>query len=163
MAVNEMPSRRRFLSWVWIGLAVAAFAEAVWVIVSFLRPRRRRPGGDAEDPIFVAGGMEEFEPGSVTAFAGGRFYLVRLEDGGFLALHRSCTHLGCTVPWNDEEQRFVCPCHASKFDITGEVLSAPAPRPLDLLEVRIENDVVKVRTGKPIRRETYEPSQVTRS
>jgi cytochrome b6-f complex iron-sulfur subunit len=163
MAVNGTTSRRRFLTWVWLALGVAALAEAVWIVVSFLRPRPRRPAEDADETIFVAGPVAEFEPDTVTAFAGGKFYLVRLGEGGFLALHRSCTHLGCTVPWNEEERRFVCPCHASKFDITGDVLSAPAPRPLDLLEVRIENDVVKVVTGKPIRRATFEPSQVTRS
>ena len=42
---------------------------------------------------------------------------VCLEDGGFLALHRQCTHLGCTVPWVPARQAFVCPCHASAFDI----------------------------------------------
>ena len=42
----------------------------------------------------------------------------------------------------------MCPCHASSFDITGDVLSPPAPRPLDIFPVRIENDIVKVDTRK---------------
>ena len=55
-----------------------------------------------------------------------------LDDGGFLALHRKCTHLGCTVPWNRAENRFVCPCHASAFDLAGDVVSAPASRAVSI-------------------------------
>ncbi len=58
------------------------------------------------------------------------------------------------MPWVADEGRFVCPCHASSFDIRGDVLSPPAPRPLDIFPVRIENDVVKVELGEPIRRQT---------
>ena len=121
--------------------------------------RRSRLDPDADD-VLVAGPAERFEPGSVTAFPQGKFYLVRLEDGGFLALHRECTHLGCTVPWVEDERRFVCPCHASSFDLTGDVLSPPAPRPLDILRVRIENGIVKVVTGRPLRRNSFAPDQV---
>ena len=110
----------------------------------------------------VAGPVERFEPGSVTAFREGEFYLARLKDGGFLALHRKCSHLGCTVPWIKDEQRFTCPCHASAFDIHGAVLDAPAPRALDLFAVRIENGIVKVDTSKLIRRSSFESHQVTR-
>jgi len=112
--------------------------------------------------VQVAGPVERFEPGSVTAFREGEFYLARLRDGGFLALHRKCSHLGCTVPWIKDEQRFTCPCHASAFDIHGAVLDAPAPRALDLFAVRIENGIVKVDTSKLIRRSSFEPHQVTR-
>jgi len=107
--------------------------------------------------------VDRFEPGSVTAFPEGRFYLTRLADGGFLALHRECTHLGCTVPWVAAEDRFVCPCHASSFDITGDVLSPPAPRPLDIFPVRIENAIVKVDISKIIKRQSFVSSQVVRS
>ena len=89
-----------------------------------------------------------FAPGSVTAFPAGKFYLVRLADGGFLALHRQCTHLGCSVPWDEASGRFACPCHASVFDLRGDVLAPPAPRPLDLFAVRIENGIVKVDTRR---------------
>ena len=112
--------------------------------------------------MHVVGPIEQFEAGTVTAFREGEFYLARLKDGGFLALHRKCTHLGCTVPWVPDEQRFACPCHASAFDIRGDVLNAPAPRALDLFPVRIENGIVIVDTSTPIRRAAFEAQQVTR-
>jgi cytochrome b6-f complex iron-sulfur subunit len=78
-----------------------------------------------------------------------------LTDGGFLALSRKCTHLGCTVPWLEKEKRFACPCHASAFDIAGDVISPPAPRALDIYPVTIENDIVKVDISKPIKRTEF--------
>jgi cytochrome b6-f complex iron-sulfur subunit len=159
--VNELPSRRSTLYWLALTLGSAAFAETVWVASSFLRPRKRR-STEQGGTLVVAGPVDNFEANSVTAFQKGKFYLVRLEDGGFLALHRRCTHLGCTVPWDEEAGRFACPCHASSFDIRGEVLSPPAPRALDLFAVRIENDIVKVETSRPIQRKRFDPTQVAR-
>ena len=156
------PSRRGFLGKLWLLLGGAVLAEAAWIVGDFFRPRRSRAVED-RDAIVVAGPVERFEPQSVTAFPEGRFYLARLADGGFLALSRECTHLGCTVPWIASEGRFVCPCHASSFDITGDVLSPPAPRPLDIFPVRIENDIVKVDVRRPIRRQGFAASQVARS
>jgi cytochrome b6-f complex iron-sulfur subunit len=153
-------TRRTFFWWMWAGLGCLAVAEYIVVTLDFLRPgkRRREDGGGG---IVVAGPVERFEPGTVTAFPQGKFYLSRLNDGGFLALSRECTHLGCTVPWDSERMQFVCPCHASMFDITGEVLSPPAPRALDFYPVRIENGIVKVDTRRAKTRKAFEIAQVT--
>jgi cytochrome b6-f complex iron-sulfur subunit len=159
-AVPAVEPRRRVLSWIWGGLLAALAAEIVWVVASFLRPRGSRVADHAA--IMVAGPVERFAPNTVTAFPDGKFYLVRLKDGEFLALDRTCTHLGCTVPWNTKKARFDCPCHASSFDITGAVLAPPAPRPLDLYRVRIENGMVKVDTGRRVRRQASLGSRETR-
>jgi cytochrome b6-f complex iron-sulfur subunit len=154
-------TRRRFLWQVWLALAGVAVLEGIWIVFDFLRPRSQETAGGKT--IVVAGPVDQFEPGSVTAFPEGRFYLTRLADGGFLALSRQCTHLGCTVPWEADQGRFLCPCHASAFDQRGDVLSPPAPRALDLFPIRIENDVVKVDVGSPQRRSAFRPDQVTRA
>jgi cytochrome b6-f complex iron-sulfur subunit len=154
------PERRSFLRLAWLGIAAAALAESAWVVTSFLKPRPKAP--KSAGSLVVAGPSETFVPGSVTAFPAGKFYLVRLNDGGFLAIHRQCTHLGCSVPWDEASAKFVCPCHASAFDLRGDVLAAPAPRPLDLFAVRIENGIVKVDVSIPIRRSAFDPSQVVR-
>jgi cytochrome b6-f complex iron-sulfur subunit len=60
----------------------------------------------------------------------------------------------------EKENKFVCPCHASAFDITGNVISAPAPRALDIYTVTIENNIVKVDTGKQLKRGEFRIEQV---
>ena len=153
--------RRSFFRKVWLVLGALAVLQFLWIGFDMLRPRKRRRRDVAAGAIYTAGPVERFEPGSVTAFPEGPFYLARLVGGGFLALNRTCTHLGCTVPWIEEDQRFACPCHASVFDITGEVLSPPADRALDMYAVRIENGIVKVDLSEVIRRRRFETAQVT--
>ena len=156
-------TRRSFLNILWIILGGVALAEFVAVAFSFLRPRKSKVGGENADSIISAGAVERFTPNSVTAFVRGKFYLARLEDGGFLALSRTCTHLGCTVPWVEKEMKFACPCHGSAFDITGNVIEAPAPRALNIYPITIENKMIKVDTRKPIKRSTFRTEQVTYS
>jgi cytochrome b6-f complex iron-sulfur subunit len=152
--------RRSFLKILWIVLGIAAIGEFTGVIISFLR--RGKSGGELEKAtdIIDAGNVDKFLPDSVTANTQGRFYLCRMADGGFLALSSKCTHLGCTVPWDDKERKFACPCHGSSFDITGKVITSPAPRPLDIYPVYIENNIVKVDTGRSIKRDKFADGQV---
>jgi len=110
--------------------------------------------------IVKAGLVEDFPPGSVTPITAGRFYLSRLADGGFLALYQRCTHLGCTVPWDQAQQKFVCPCHSAEYTETGGVIAPPAPRSLDLFALTIENGEILVDTSQPVSRDHYDHSQV---
>ena len=158
---SETYSRRSFLSKLWIVLGTLTFAELIVMVVAFFRPRKPGTSATDSDAIVVAGAVENFEPGTVSAFVRGKFYLARLEDGGFLAMSRTCTHLSCTVPWVSGENKFICPCHSSAFDIRGEVISPPAPRALDLYPIVIENNVLKVDTAKPGKRSGFSADQVT--
>ena len=159
-ANQKETSRRGFLTKLWIGLGFVALAEFIAVAFAFLRPGKPEARPQNIAAMVTAGEVESFAPDSVTAFVRGRFYLTRLVDGGFLALSRKCSHLGCTVPWVATEKKFICPCHASAFDIAGNVISPPAPRALDIYAVIIENDIVKADTSKPIKRSEFKAEQV---
>src|SRR5210317_176101 len=147
-------TRRSLLNKLWILLGIVALAELLGLVFAFFKPRKQPVSAAVGDTVIAAGPVDSFLPGTVTAFVRGRFYLARLAGGGFLALSRTCTHLGCTVPWVAKENKFICPCHSSQFDITGEVISPPAPRALDIFEISIENDVLKVDTGTLTKRST---------
>ena len=157
---KDKSTRRNFLTRLWVILGFVALAEFIAVAIAFLRPGKSNALKDRIDPVVTGGSVDNFARSSVTAFVRGRFYLARLEDGGFLALSTKCTHLGCTLPWVEKQQKFVCPCHASAFDIAGNVISAPAPRALDIFKVFIENNVVKVNTGMRQKRSEFKKEQV---
>ena len=158
---KETHTRRSFLNKLWLVLGGLAFAELIAVVFTFFKPRKPEAIATDKESIIIAGPVDNFEPGTVSAFVRGKFYLARLEDGGFLAMSRRCTHLSCTVPWVSGENKFICPCHSSEFDIRGEVANPPAPRALDLYAIEIRNDVLMVDTGKLSKRSVFTPDQVT--
>ena len=158
---KDTQSRRSFLNKLWLVLGGLAIAELIAVVFAFFRPRKPEATSTDGETIFIAGLVDSFEPGTVSAFVRGKFYLARLEDGGFLAMSRRCTHLSCTVPWVSGENKFICPCHSSEFDIRGEVANPPAPRALDLYQVKIQNNVLSVDTSKLRKRSVFAANQVT--
>lgn len=97
----------------------------------------------------------------------GKFYLSRVQDAsgeGIIALYWKCVHLGCTVPWNDAEGQFHCPCHGSTYDRTGQNTGGPAPRPLDYMEIAeiAEDGTITVDTGKIMLRQRHESEHLTK-
>jgi cytochrome b6-f complex iron-sulfur subunit len=66
--------------------------------------------------------------------------IINSRDRGFLAFSRVCTHLGCLVRFDPERQVFICPCHGSTFDLDGNVISGPPPKPLPKISVRVEGN-----------------------
>jgi menaquinol-cytochrome c reductase iron-sulfur subunit len=65
-----------------------------------------------------------------TSFGG---YVIRKSEDpkDILILSSRCTHLGCTVNWQQAAKEFICPCHDAKFSLEGLVLDGPPPRPLN--------------------------------
>jgi menaquinol-cytochrome c reductase iron-sulfur subunit len=51
-----------------------------------------------------------------------------------------CTHLGCAFHYEEGKKQFLCPCHDSWFSLEGQVLTGPAPRPLDRHRSRLQDD-----------------------
>jgi glycine/D-amino acid oxidase-like deaminating enzyme/nitrite reductase/ring-hydroxylating ferredoxin subunit len=68
--------------------------------------------------------------GRVIQQSGSRIAAYRRPDGSLTLRSATCTHMGCTVAWNDAERTWDCPCHGSRFTPEGEVISGPAPTPL---------------------------------
>ena len=150
-------SRRSFLKMGAGALGILALLEVSGATLLFMQPRSLEGefGG-----LVQAGLVETFPPGSVVEFPAGRFFLVRSSEGGFLAVYRRCTHLGCSVNWQADQNRFFCPCHASSFDVHGDIENPPAPRALDTFPVQIAAGQVTVDTGRIQSRDTFAPEQL---
>jgi len=59
-------------------------------------------------------------------------------------LNAVCTHLGCVVPWNPNENKFMCPCHGSQYNFQGKVVRGPAPLSLALAHADVGADDVVI-------------------
>ncbi len=64
--------------------------------------------------------------GAVVKINGMRVGVYRNENGKLHIIRGTCTHLGCALRWNKDENSFDCPCHGSRFDINGNILNNPA-------------------------------------
>lgn len=71
------------------------------------------------------------------------FFVIR-EGENFKALSAVCTHLGCILNYDDLNKNFLCPCHRSKFDLSGNVLQSPASKPLNKLKLVKDKDFLVV-------------------
>ena len=55
-----------------------------------------------------------------------------------------CPHEGCEVAWDQNRNRFSCPCHESYFAADGARISGPAPHGLDPLPMRVQEGKLQV-------------------
>lgn len=157
-------SRRQFLNRSWTASFAAFLGFFGMGSLSFLWPKltggfgTRINAGNYDDILSQVGPQNNFKPLFIPE---GRFYLVYYEgtgespvysitgavDSKLQALYRKCVHLGCSVPHCDTSMLFECPCHGSKYQLTGEYFAGPAPRGLDRFPVTIEGSAVMVDTG----------------
>lgn len=62
-----------------------------------------------------------------------------------IVLSATCSHLGCTVAWDESRSEFVCPCHGGRFDPEGKVLGGPPPSPLARIPAKLRGGDVFIR------------------
>ncbi|AFZ53734.1 Rieske (2Fe-2S) protein [Cyanobacterium aponinum UTEX 3222] len=74
----------------------------------------------------------------------GAVLVILKEDNSLIAIEPTCTHMGCLVEWNKQENLFICPCHNSKFQEDGKVVEGLAISDLPIYQVKIENNTVFV-------------------
>ncbi len=143
------PGRRRALI-VFVNATLALIGGGLTALLGAfaLRPPAAAAGGR----WIRAGTIEDLKAGepvarvlSVARVDG--WYRERARETVFLvwdgqetvrAMSATCTHLGCQVQWDGDARTFKCPCHGGVFAPDGKVVSGPPPRPLDIVEARID-------------------------
>lgn len=131
------PSRRRFIGWLskaflslW-GLGSAAAVGA------YLRAPER--GEHAAQRIVRVGALDELAIGEARMVRHGvtPFFVIRSDARRVIAVSAVCTHVRCILGFDRERNSLVCPCHDGRFDLAGNVISGPPPRPLATYDVSV--------------------------
>jgi len=135
-------SRRSLLNW-FLGTSLGVMCVAVlYPVARYVIPPEVP---EAEGLRVVAARDDELKPKQAKIFRFGTRpgILVRLQSGEYRAFSATCTHLSCTVQYREDMDRFWCACHNGLFDMSGDNVGGPPPRPLERYEVNVvEGDVV---------------------
>jgi cytochrome b6-f complex iron-sulfur subunit len=135
-------SRRGFLGW-FLGTSVGAMCVSIlYPVARYVSPP------DVPEPAtssVVAASANELKPqqGKIFRFGGQPGLLVRTDDG-YRAFSATCTHLNCTVQYRGELKQIWCACHNGSYDLNGQVVSGPPPKPLQEFKVHLAGDDVVV-------------------
>lgn len=106
------------------------------------------PPALGSEPLKEVGKVADFQPRSpkLVSYQNGGVeqgvYVINLENEGWLALDFHCTHLQCAVNWIEGTNSFACPCHGGMYDIRGNVIGGPPPRPLERRVIKIQGNSV---------------------
>ena len=127
-------SRRDFLSGVGWVATCAAFGGLLAASGRYLVPNVLY-----EPPHAYKIGRPQDYPEGVNYVPQKRIFLVR-QQTLIRVVSAVCTHIGCTVSWVEERNRWECPWHGTFFNVDGVVITGPAPRPLPWYEVVLAPD-----------------------
>jgi len=135
-------SRRKFMANIVLGLGTTLglgglafrFLEYLYPIVLPIKL--------VEVPV---GSINEFPPDGVRFVSLPEGPVMLEKAGGEVhALSAICTHLGCVIAWHPKAKEFICPCHGGRYDLNGNVVFGPPPRPLEKLDVKVRDGQVFV-------------------
>ena len=145
-------SRRQFMNLLTFGTITGTALGALYPIVKYFVPPNSGGGGGGVIAKDAAGNnvkVSEFIAAHVAGdrtlaqgLKGDPTYIIIKEDKTIASygLNAVCTHLGCVVPWNNSEDKLICPCHGSQYDNTGKVVRGPAPLSLALANAVVTED-----------------------
>jgi Rieske Fe-S protein len=124
-----------------LGLWGFAFAG---VVFSYLNAPSK--SGEFDETSERVGPVDEIGLGEGKLVAHRRepFWVIKTGGDQIVALPATCTHLRCVLKWQKDSGRLVCPCHEGAFDLNGNVVAGPPPRPLQPLKVEIRGGVIYV-------------------
>ena len=139
-----MPQERRtLLRWLLGGGFTASLLSFLYPAVKFMNPPTVPEASTNE---VSAGKVQSLKPnsGKIVKFGSRPALLIRVNETEWRAYSAICTHLNCTVQFQDSTRQIWCACHNGFYDLNGKVVSGPPPRPLEEYAVHIRGEDVVI-------------------
>ena len=139
----ELP-RRGFVNWL-LGTSAAAFLiSVVYPVGRYLVPPKA--GESTAASVTLPMKPDDVKPntGQIFKFGTRPAILVRTPAGDLRAFSAVCTHLNCTVQYRTDLSHLWCACHNGHFDLNGQNIAGPPPRPLDAMVVNARGNQIVI-------------------
>jgi Rieske Fe-S protein len=138
-------SRRKFVRTLAGGFGLLTGVALGVPVVAFLLPPRNeltQPG------LMRVAGVDQVPENSAkrVRFQGRPVLLIHEAENRYHAVSAVCTHMNvCQVEWDSARKLLMCPCHGGAFDVYGNVVEGPPPRPLATLAVDVQGGHIFIR------------------
>lgn len=138
---NKIDRREFFKKTGFFGLIIVGIASFLKNIFLYLSPEKK----EKTYHKYLVGKKDQIEPGKAKEISiQGKPVFVVNQGDKFKVFSGVCTHLGCIIKWEENNNRFFCPCHAGVFDKMGDVVEGPPPTPLIEYQVIMEGNLVYI-------------------
>ena len=135
--------RREFINWAGIGL-IASYLPVALVACSESESTADTPDTNNAAELLSVGTVSQLEEAGSLLNEEAKVLVIKDSQGELIAVNPTCTHQGCIVDWEAEENQFICPCHNAKYASDGKVTGTPAQSPLPTYEVQEDNGQILV-------------------
>ncbi|OLE50815.1 MAG: plastoquinol--plastocyanin reductase [Acidobacteria bacterium 13_1_20CM_3_53_8] len=137
------PGRRRFLDYLLGTTVLATLGAILYPIFRFISPPQIV---EAAKNSVIAGKVGELavNAGKIFKFGSKPGILVRTPTGDLKAFSAVCTHLECIVQYRSDTKQIWCACHNGQYNLNGQNIGGPPPRPLEEYAVNIRGDEIVV-------------------
>jgi cytochrome b6-f complex iron-sulfur subunit len=138
-----MEQRRNLIRWLLGGGVAASVMSFLYPAIKFMDPP---DVPEASVNEVLAGKVSDLKPnsGKIVKFGSLPVLLVRISETEWGAFSGVCTHLNCTVQYKDSSRQIWCACHNGLYNLNGQVVSGPPPKPLEPYDVHVRGEDVVV-------------------
>ena len=138
METPKNPGRRSFLNWLLGTSAGTLLAAVLYPVIRFISPPDVPEASTAQVEAGPTNDPELLEKGfKIIRFGAEPVIVIRLSDNVFRAFSATCTHLDCIVEFHKDQERIWCNCHGGQYDLSGQNVAGPPPRPLTVYKTDI--------------------------
>lgn len=140
-------TRRGFINW-FLGTSAGAFLFSVFYPVSrYLIPPKVEESTARAVTLSIKPGDVKVNTGDIFKFGNQPAILIRTPAGELRAFSAVCTHLACIVQYRPDLSHIWCACHNGHFDLNGQNIAGPPPRPLERYVTNVRGDQIVVSKG----------------